>query len=435
MRLRTVNASAGLARAAGGNHWISRRIESLLPPAGPLRRYSAIGLIDATGTGLFATVSTLFFTRVVELPAGQVGLGLSLAGLAALLGAIPLGSLGDRLGHRRVWITVTLAEALAYACYPLVRSFAEFAAAVTLAALGQVGSSPIRAAYLAQLAGEADRVRARAYNQAVYNAGWAVGVLGAGAALAIGSRGSYLVLVLADAASYAICAALLLTLPAPVRPARADNPESRPRRSVLRDRRFLTVSLLNGLLMTYGSILTVALPLWIVERTDAPAWMVAALFGLNTFLAITLCVRLSRGAQSLVGAARAIRRAGLALFAACLIFAISGSVGPALAIAALAAGCVLLTVGELLQSAGAWGISYGLARPERQGEYLGAFSMGTRVYDTVGPVLVVGLVRGLGLAGWVLMGALLLGISLTLTPAVRAAEWQCPAQPGGHEPG
>lgn len=428
-----MNAPADLARAAGGNHWISRRIESLLPPAGPLRRYSMIGLIDSTGTGLFATVSTLFFTRVVELPVGEVGLGLSLAGLAALLGAIPLGSLGDRLGHRRVWITVTLAEALACACFPLVRSFGEFAAAVTLAALGQVGSSPIRAAYLAQLAGEADRVRARAYNQAVYNAGWAIGVLGAGVALAIGSRQAYLALALADAASYVICALLLLTLPAPVPPARPARG-----RGVLRDWRFLTVSLLNGLLMTYGSIFTVALPLWIVEHTAAPAWMVAALFGLNTFLAITLCVGLSRGAQSLVGAARATRRAGLALLAGCVVFAVSGSVGPALAIAALAAGCVLLTIGELLQSAGAWGISYGLARPERQGEYLGAFSMGTRIYDTVGPVLAVGLVRGLGVLGWLLMGGLLLAISLALTPAVRAADsWEarCPAQPGGHEPG
>ena len=191
----------------------------MLPPAGPLRRYAVIGLIDATGTGLFATVSTLFFTRVVELP------------------------------------------------------------------VGQVGSSPIRAAYLAQLAGEADRVRARAYNQAVYNSGWAIGGLGAGTALAIGSRQAYL------------------------------------------------------------AILTVALPLWIVEHT----------------------------------------------------------------------------IGELLQSGGAWGISYGLARPERQGEYLGAFSMGTRIYDTVGPVLAVGLVLKLGVVGWVLMGALLLGISLALMPAVRAA--------------
>lgn len=412
----------------------------MLAPAGPLRRYSLVGLIDATGTGLFAAVSTLFFTRVVGLPAGQVGLGLSLAGLAALLGAIPLGSLGDRLGHRRVWIAVTLAEALAYACYPLVHSFGEFATAVTLAALGQVGSSPIRAAYLSQLAGEADRVRARAYNQAIYNTGWAIGVLGAGAALAVGSRQAYLALVLGDAASYVICALLLLTLPAPAPPSR---PAASTRgHGVLRDWRFLTVSLLNGLLMTYGSIFTVALPLWIVEHTSAPTWIVAALFGLNTFIAITLCVRLSRSSASLVGAVRTIRRAGLALFAGCLVFAASGSVGPALAIAVLAAGCVLLTIGELLQSAGAWGISYGLARPERQGEYLGAFSMGTRIYDTVGPLLAVGLVLKLGVAGWLLMGALLLAISLALAPAVRAAsgrggqgQAQCPAQPGGHEPG
>jgi hypothetical protein len=38
---------------------------------------------------------------------------------------------------------------------------------------------------------------------------------------------------------------------------------------VLRDRRYPTVCVLNGLLMTYGAILTVGLPLWIVRRTHA----------------------------------------------------------------------------------------------------------------------------------------------------------------------
>jgi MFS family permease len=55
-----------------------------------------------------------------------VALGLSLAGLAAMIGAVPLGSLGDRFGYRRVWVLVTVAQAVVYAAYPFVRTFGEF---------------------------------------------------------------------------------------------------------------------------------------------------------------------------------------------------------------------------------------------------------------------------------------------------------------------
>jgi len=396
-----------------------RPLTALLPPAGPLRRYTFISLADATGTGLFLVVSTLFFTHVVGLPAGLVGLGLSLAGLAALLGAVPLGSLGDRLGHRRVWVALTVFQALVFAAYPLVRSFPGFVTVVTLAALGGVGTSPIRGAYLSRLAGPAQRVRASAYNQAVYNAGFAVGAMGAGAALGVGTRTAYVTLVLANAASYAISAVVLLTLPAAA--PEQHRPASRPF-GVLRDPRFLTVSLLNGLLMTYGAVLTVALPLWIVRRTQAPPWTVAGVFLLNTLLVVTLQVRASRGADTVPGAARAIRRAGGALLLACVVFALSGTLDPSGAILALGAGCVLLTVGEVQQSAGAWGLSYDLAPEHRQGEYLGAFAMGTRIYDTAGPVLVMGLILGLGTVGWLLLGLFFLGLAVSLPAAARWAD-------------
>ena len=99
------------------------RVRALLPPAGPLRRYSLVSLVDATGTGLFLTVSVLFFTRFAGLSAGSVALGLSVAGLAAMIGAVPLGSLGDRFGHRRVWVILTVVQGAVFAAYPLVRTF------------------------------------------------------------------------------------------------------------------------------------------------------------------------------------------------------------------------------------------------------------------------------------------------------------------------
>lgn len=388
-------------------------VTGLLPPKGPLRRYALVSLIDSVGTGLFLTVSTLFFTRVVGLSAARVGLGLSLAGLCALAGAVPLGVLGDRLGHRRVWIALTVGEAAVFATYPWIGSFAGFVVAVTLVALMDVGTAPIRGSYLSEIAGPEQRVAAKAYNQAVFNAGFALGALGAGVALQIGTHTAYVSLVLGDAGSYLIAALLLSTLPTSV-PARRGTAGIF---GVFRDRPFLAICVLNGLLMTDVAVLTVALPLWIVQRTNAPRWAVAAVFLLDTGLAVILQVRASRGADTVPGAARALRRAGVLLLLACVVLSISGTLPAVGAVATLTLGVALFAVGGLLQSAGAWGLSYGLSPPDRQGEYLGAFAMGTRIYDAAGPALVIGLILGLGTAGWLLLGALFLGLSAALTPA------------------
>ena len=196
-----------------GSVRFAARARAVLPPAGPLRRYALVSLVDATGTGMFLTVSVLFFTRVVGLSARSVALGLSLAGLAAMLGAVPLGSLGDRFGHRRVWVILTAVQALVFAAYPFARTFPVFLALATLASLAEVGGSPIRGAYLSRIAGPEQRVRASAYNQAVNNAGFGLGALGAGVALGVGTRAAYVSLMLADAASFAICAVILLPFP------------------------------------------------------------------------------------------------------------------------------------------------------------------------------------------------------------------------------
>ena len=412
------------------------RARALLPPAGPLRRYAFVTFVDATGTGMFLTVSVLFFTRFAGLAAGSVALGLSLAGLAAMIGAVPLGSLGDRFGYRRMWVLVTAVQAAVYAAYPFVRTFPEFVALAAVASLAEVGGSPIRGAYLSRIAGPEQRVRARAYNQAVSNAGWALGALGAGVALGTGSRAAFVALVLADAASFAVAAVILLTLPAGTASgrtgaARSGSPgrgrAARPR-SVLRDLRYLTFCVLNGLLMTYGAILSVGLPLWIVRRTHAPAWTVAGTFLVSTLLVVTLQVRASRGLDTVPGAARGVRKSGALLLAACLVFAATAALPALAAIGVLGAGCVLLTLGEMLQQAGGWSLSYGLAPEDRQGEYLGAFSMGTRIYDSLGPVLVAAMILGLGQLGWVLLGILYAGLALGLSVAARWAGRALPAE-------
>jgi hypothetical protein len=356
-----------------------------------MRRLVFVTLVDSVGTGMFLAVSVLYLTRTAGFTAAEVTGALSAAGLAAFLAAIPLGRCGDRFGHRRMWVALYLVQATVYALYPLIRDLPLLLAAMTAIALAEVGVSPARGATIAHLAGPGGRVRARAQLQAVTNVGF---VAGAGvAALVLVRDSGYTVLLLANAATYAIGAAVVGGLPAT--PTRAATTIGLP------DRRYLAFSALNGVLMCYLAIPVVALPLWITHRTGAPAWTVGALMALNTVLVVLLQVRASRGAETVPGAAALLRRSGWALLGACLVFAVSAETP-----LALVAGMVVLTVAELWQSAGAWGLSFALAPPDRQGEYLGAFAMGTRIYDSAGPALVTALTLGGGPLGWVALGVL-----------------------------
>jgi MFS family permease len=371
-----------------------------LPPAGPLRRLAFLVAVDSVGTGLFLTVSALFLTRVAGLSVPHLAIGLTVAGFAALVAAIPLGVCGDRVGVRRMWTVLLVVLAVAFAVYPFVRSFPVLLGVMVVVAVAEVGVSAARSAYVAQVAGPELRVRVRAFNQAVTNAGFVVGAAGTGVVLRFDT--GYTVLLLVNAASFAVGVLVLATMP-------DGAPARRGPTIVLTDRRYLVVCVLNGLITTYFALLTVALPLWIVHRTSAPAWTVGALMALNTVLVVLWQVRASRGSETVSGAAAAIRRSGWLLLVACLVFAVSGHV------VALVAGVVVLTVAEVLHSAGSWGVSFGLAPEDRQGQYLGAFTMGTRIYDTVGPGLVTALTLGAGPPGWVALGVLYLALALSLS--------------------
>ena len=63
-------------------------------------------MIDATGSGLSIAGSALFFTRVVGFSIAQVGLGLSVSGIAGFAATLPLGALANRVGRRRMLVVL-----------------------------------------------------------------------------------------------------------------------------------------------------------------------------------------------------------------------------------------------------------------------------------------------------------------------------------------
>jgi MFS family permease len=328
--------------------------------------------------------------------------------------------LADRKGPRGVAILLALSTSLSVASFLLVRSFPLFLIAAIAYASSQTGLTAARQALLAGLVSAAERTRSRAFLQSTVNAGLAVGAALGGVALRFDTAPAYLAVFAIDATSFVIAAALIHRVP------KVDAVTLRvagePRLAVLHDRPYAVLALLNAVMLMFMPLLSLVAPLWIVERTNAPGWVVASLLIINTVGVTLFQVRIARTVTDLRTATRSVRFAGIAMLAACGVFAVTAfGLPPAGAAVVLAVAAALLTLGEMKLASGAWEISFGLAPADKQGQYQGFFGTGPAVARMLGPALLTMLVLGWGPIGWMVVGALFLGTSCATGPAVRWA--------------
>lgn len=397
---------------------------SPIPPPGRLCTLSLATLANTVGSGLWLTGGALYLTRDVGLSPASVGAGLTLAGLVGLTASVPLGTLADRRDPRTLRALVQLGQAAAAAAYLLVGSFPVFLAVAVLEMLLASGNLAVRAALVAAVAGPQGRVHAFATLRAVANLGIAVRAGLAAFALAAGSHLAYQVLVAGNALTYLLSAALLLRLPAyPPAAGGGRGPGSRRRGgalrpgAALRDVRFVAVSGASAVLALHWTLLALVVPLWTVTRAGAPAPVVSAVLLTNTVLTVLLAVRLSRGADDATRAARSMRRAGLVLATAMLLYAATASLAPAASVTLLLAATVIYTFGDLWHGTAGAGLAYGLAPPDAIGAYQGVDGMLAGLSRALGPALLTLLVLDGGVPGWLAVGAVFAGVGLA-TPAL-----------------
>lgn len=406
-----------------------RTLTGWLPPERAVRRFVAVSFIDAVGTGMFLTGSALFFTHEVGLTVGQVGFGLSLAGVAGLLCSVPVGRLSDRAGALRVLVGLQFWRAACFFAYPFVTDLGWFIVVSCLAGAGEWAAPPVVQSLLGSLVRPASRVRTLSAMTVVRNVGFGLGAGSAAAAIAVGGGAVYRGLVIVDAVSFLLSGALLLRLrePGEVPPAVVEAEVALPPR-VRPGVRYLVLAALNGGLALNAVILSVGLPLWIATRTRGPGALIGAMVVLNTVLAVPLQLRLSRGADGLRTAARRQLRAGLALAACCLLVAFTGTTGPVLTVLLVLAATVALTAAEVYQSIGAWGVSYGLSPETGRGYYLSVYGLGATGIMIAGPWLLATAVLPAHGYGWLGLAVLSAGCG-ALVPMVVGKR---PAVPDDH---
>lgn len=390
-----------------------RQVFGRLPRSRPVRRFLAASFVDSIGTGLYLTASALFFTRALGLSPAQVGLGLSLAGVTGFLGAVPIGRLSDRVGTRPTLIGLQVWRGACFLAYPFVDGVVPFVVVTCLAGIGEWGSAPVVQSLVGSLVARSDAVRGMSALTLVRNVGFTASALAATVVIATGEVAAYRALVLVNAASFLVSALLLLRLRAP-----EPLPEEEPRPEDATTRpgvRYLALAALNGLLFLHTVVLGVGLPLWIVTATDGPPVLLGAVVVVNTVLPILLQMRLSRNVDGVRPAAVRQRWAGLALAVSCGLVAVSGSTPAGWTVPVVLVGAVALTVGEIYQSIGGWGVSYGLSPVISRGYFLSVYTLGTTAAMIVGPLLITTVVLPAGGAGWAGLGVLL-GLSGALVP-------------------
>ncbi|MGN9892303.1 MFS transporter [Micromonospora sp. L31] len=394
---------------------------SPLPPPGRLRTLALATLANTVGSGLWLAGAPLYLTRDVGLSPASVGLGLTLAGLLGLTAAVPLGGLADRRDPRTLRALLQLLQAAVAGAYLLVASFPAFLMVAVLDALLTAGNLAVRAALVAAVGGPAGRVQAFATLRAVANLGIALGAGLAGFALAADTHLAYQVLVVGNATTYLVSAALLMRLPGYPPPAAPARPATSGRARALRDLPFLAVSGASAVLALHATVLTLVVPLWTVSRTGAPPAVVSAVLLVNTSLTVLLAVRLARGADTAVPAAAAMRRAGLVLAVAMLLYAATTGrpAGPATGLLLLATA--VYTVGDLWHSTAGAGLAYGLAAPESIGAYQGVDGLLAGLARAGGPALLTWAVLDGGVAGWCALALLFALVGLLVPTLTRRA--------------
>jgi Major Facilitator Superfamily len=377
-----------------------------LLPADHVERALTLATMSASlSTGLFYSVSALYFTRVIGLSATTVGLGLTIAGAVGVAASFAGGYAADRMGADRLQLWANAVQGLALLAYV----FAGDAVAFTLVACVAVGARSLQGTAKATLQARwftgAARVEIRARLRVITNVFIGLGTVLAGAALLVDTAAAYRTTM----AAVGLFAALA-TVPLAGLRGRVDGfatvmdahlaVDHVPGPSPLRDRTYVTSVALNSVIAMQFGLTSVGVPLWIVTRTEAPAVMVSALLVLNTVFVALFQVRAARGTHDVRLAGRAVRRGSLLLAAACLLYGAAGSTGVIAAVVLLLLAELLGSFAEVWCEAGAWGLAFELADPLSAGRYQGLSTTGYSIASMVAPALVTATAVDHGLPGW-----------------------------------
>jgi MFS family permease len=398
----------------------------LIPPTPLSRRLATQSMLFSTGEGAFMTGSAVFLTQVAGMRAAQVGLALTIIGVAEFLFAYPAGRVVDRLGPKRMWSSSTFGRAACFCALPFIHGFEQYVlVGVVFAAFGSIGGAS-HGAYVLDVLHPKERVATQAYMYSSLNVGFTLGAAIGGIALATGSLTVIRFTPFFAAALMLANAYWVTRLPAAPHDLRVASGERRtlpPGPGPMRNPGWILTSFFCGVLWTNQVLLNIVIPLWLVEATDAPHVLLAWLFGTNTVLCIFLPAYTSKGVRNINDALRYTWISSAFFVVSCLITMVTHSTVGLVTVLLVWLGHVTVTGAELAISGASWSLEAELMDPKRRGEYQGVQEVSRALGSQWAPWLYTSLALSwVGGRGWLVIAAIIVVATIGLGPSVRMAE-------------
>lgn len=263
--------------------------------------------VDNFGSGLFAPLTIMYVHSVIGLDIGTAG---ALLTVGALLGlAVPplAGRLVDRFGARTVVIAAQLVQAAGAATFLVAGDAVGVLVAAALLGGGLQLFFCSLFTLILDVPVDGPVERQFALVGVVRGVPFGVGTLLGSVVLA---TGAFQVALLVNVATFLCCAALLATL---VHTTRTPRQATGGYREVLRDRPYLSLLAINGLLALGIDVFLVGAAVYMVNVLQGPSWSPGVAITLNTVLGLV-------AAMAVVRLVRPLRRTtSLALSGLCTL--------------------------------------------------------------------------------------------------------------------
>lgn len=360
---------------------------------------------SALGNGVFAAISFLYYTRVLDKPATLAGAVLTAAGVVAIVGGTPLGRLVDRGKPASINAILLVLQAAAIVGIIFSRATVVFVLVAGGAALvGKLKLAARGALFAIAFTGE-NRMRVRGSLRSVSNLGIGLGSGAAAVVVSSRSSGSYKLALLMVGCLYLLAAWPMSRMKDLRRPAIITVAGGGQSRTALRDHVYVAVAALNGLLGIHFLLIQVGIPIWLSQHASLPLWLVSAGLIINTTVVAAATLPISPMVESVRAAVRAEVVATVLITVACVLFGIAGATPRSLAIILAMVAVLVYSFGEVLQATAAWQFSFDLADPNRPGEYQGVFASGASAGPVLAPLVISSVLVNVGDGGWLVLGA------------------------------